>query len=93
MVKEMLEVLMDGIKDANMLLDYAADAKVHNDSSYDWFKTHAKTRVDTVIDDYAKINNMIGLEQKAMAGDAIAESLKCYLKDQIIELKNAMASM
>ena len=93
MVKEMLEVLMDGIKDANMLLDYAAHAKAHQDNSYEWFKQHAKVRVDSVVDDYNKINMAIGLDQKAMAGDQIAESLRCYLKDQITDLKAAMSTM
>lgn len=93
MIKEMLSVLMDNINDANMLMDYATKAKMSNDDTFDWFMKHAKMRVDNLWDDYKRIDAEIMLEAKAREGDPIAESLKCYVKDQITSLKTKLAGM
>lgn len=93
MVKEMLSVMMDEIKDANMMLDYAMKAKIMNDDTFDWFISHARVRADMLMDDYKRINMEIGLEQKAMEGDMVAEALRCHLKDQITEIRDRMSMM
>lgn len=42
MVRHMLSVLMDGIKDAGMFMDYAEEAEDQAEMS--WFKNHAKEK-------------------------------------------------
>lgn len=80
-------MLMDGIKDANMMMDYAEDAMdMEQTSSAMWFKNHAKTRVDMVKSDYDYISREIGLTEKAKSGDAIADALVGHLEYQISEL-------
>lgn len=93
MVKEMLSVLMDGIKDADMIMEYAEKAKAMEDDTYEWFMQHAKMRVESLSNDYRRINDEIFLEAKAADGDPIAEALKCHLKDQIMHLKNKLSNM
>lgn len=93
MLKEMLSVLMDGINDAGMIMDYAERAKAMDDDTFPWFLEHARMRVDLLWDDYKRINQEVSLEAKAAEGDMIAEALKCHLKDQIMHLKNRMTSM
>lgn len=89
MVKEMLSVLMDGIKDAGMLLDYAYKAKMQEDDTENWFTNHARKRIEELASDYQAINNEIGLEAKA-ATDEIACALMCHLKEEILQLKNRL---
>ncbi len=90
MVKEMLSILMDGIKDAGMLLDYAYKAKMQEDDTENWFLSHARKRIEEFTSDYQAVNNEIGLESKAAAGDEIACALMCHLKEEILQLKNRL---
>lgn len=90
----MLSVLMDGIKDANMLLDYA-DASYNEDdnTAMQWFKSHAKERIDGVSKDYDYICSHIGLVEKARSGDEIADALISHLTYQMQEINKRYASM
>ena len=86
MVKYMLSILMDGIKDADMYIDYAIEA-VDNDSPYsNWFKSHAKDRIDGLKSDYDFISREIHLSDKVKSGDDIAEALMCHLEYQMKSL-------
>jgi len=87
MVKYMLTILMDGIKDSNMLMDYAEECA--NDlKAASWFKTHAKTRMDMVMNDYNFINEMVGLTEKARSGDEMADALISHLQYEMKELNS-----
>lgn len=87
MIKYMLSILMDGIKDAGMYMDYAEKAKHEDDAEYmTWFKNHAKMRIDELARDYDYISNQIGLVEKVREGDEIAEALMSHLTYQMSEM-------
>lgn len=85
MVREMLTVLMDGIKDSNMLIDYYEESNTQDEETF--FHNHAKKRAEEVMSDYTFIKTKIGLDQKAKEGDAIAEALDGHLIHEINNLK------
>lgn len=87
MVKYMLNVLMDGIKDANMLMDYATECD-DDSKTMMWFKNHAKARLDMVTSDYNYINESLGLQEKARSGDEMADALVGHLNYEMRELNN-----
>ena len=88
MVKEMLSVFMDGITDANMLIDYWERAEVPEQKA--WFSVHAKQRVEQLMNDFTFIKNQLELEMKVKEGDAIAEALHSHLNHQVMELRRKM---
>lgn len=85
MVREILTVLMDGIKDANMLADYAHESEETEHKV--WFLNHAKRRYEDLVSDYAFVKVNIGIEQKAREGDAIAEALAGHIEHEIADIK------
>lgn len=94
MTKNMLKVLMDGIKDTNMMMDYAEmamDADMTDVAS--WFKSKAKKRMDSLESDYDYVCDRMNLREKVKSGDEIAEALKTHLEDQIDMLKNRYSAI
>lgn len=88
MVKCMLKVLMDGIKDAEMMIDYAYQAHdMENVEMKTWFTNHAIKRTEMVESDFAFIKNKLGMAEKIRNGDVIAEALYDHLDDQVKSLK------
>lgn len=81
----MLSVVMDGIKDAEMIMDYAEAAK-DNEEYYRWFKTKAKMRAEQTKADYDYVKTQIKLEDKVKAGDDIAVALHSYLHEAVMGL-------
>lgn len=88
MVREMLSVLMDGLKDANMLIDYCEDCS--EPTHKNWFMNHAKKRYEELLSDYEYIKQQTGLIQKIHDGDAIAEALDGHIQHEMLELKKRM---
>lgn len=86
MIRYMLSILMDGIKDTEMYIGYAEEAADNNSEYGSWFKNHAKMRYDALKTDYDFICKEINLQEKARSGDAIAEALMCHLQYQMKEL-------
>lgn len=82
-VKDMLSVLMDGIKDAEMVMEYAATARTEAPEWMMWFKNHVKIRLDQLDSDYDYVCRAINLNEKSRSGDEIAEALKSHLEMQI----------
>lgn len=92
MIKYMLTVLMDGIKDANMMMDYATECS-DDPKAMTWFKNHAKSRLDMVTSDFNYINESVGLSEKARSGDEMADALMSHLQYEMRELNNRYAMM
>lgn len=92
--RAMLNVLMDGIKDANMWLDSAEIAmEADKTEESNWFKSHAKKRIDALEMDYEYIKDSIGMVEKVKAGDEIAEALHQHILSQMDALKKRLESM
>jgi len=90
----MLNVLMDGIRDAGMMLDYAEEAyNADRVECGNWFKTHARKRIDALDSDFDYVSEQIGLEEKAKAGDEIALSLRNHISGQLDDLQRRFASL
>lgn len=80
-VKNLIAVLMDGITDAKMLLDYADAAEEERLAM--WFRTHAKRRISEVHQDREDVFDELDIEAKAKGGDKIAGAMKCHIDMQI----------
>ena len=94
MLKHMLAVLMDGIKDCDMIMNYYDDSITNGMvEQANWFKDHAKARIDWIIKDYDYIAQNAGLMEKAKSGDEIADALVAHLNWQVAEMKKRYAAM
>jgi len=92
--KAMLSVLMDGIKDANMWLDHASEmAETGKPETAQWFKMHAKKRIDGVESDAEYIYDTIHLEEKVSHGDEIAAALHSHIEKQIDDLHKRLEEL
>lgn len=87
-MKEMLSVVMDGIKDANMWLDYAMRCKEQNDiQTYQWFFEHANKRIETLNSDYTYVKKNTGIDEKIKAMDEMAVLLNAHIMSEIDDLR------
>ena len=84
-INDLLSVIMDSIRDTNMLYEYAN--KPGNETYCNWFMDRARIRLKGLIDDYEQVSSVIGLAQKVREGDPIAEALHNHITYQIAELK------
>lgn len=84
----LLKVVMDGINDVDMILNYAeeTDADVHKD----WFKSHARKRLDSAIQDFDWVANTTGLNDRVARQDEIAIALYEHIEKELMRLKNRM---
>lgn len=90
-VKNMFNVLMDAITDANMIADYAMEAREDgNDMWADWFRDHAIKRVGMVEDMYADVSRELNIDRRIRENDEIAYALDCYLHCQMESLQKKM---
>lgn len=83
MTKHLLAVLMDGITDTQMLLDYA-EACEEQQGRERWFMQHAKQRLEMLRHDRDDVFDELGIERKSKDGDEIAAALMSYI-DMSIE--------
>lgn len=92
--KAMLNVIMDGIRDANMLIRYAKMAdEADKADCFAWFKKHAQKRIDGLEADYEQVKEFVGIEEKVKAGDEIAYALHSHILEQMDDLHKKMESM
>jgi len=84
-INDLLSVIMDEIKDTNMVYEYAK--KPENEAYKTWFCDRARTRLKTLIEDYDQVASVIGLSQKVREGDPIAQALDSHIEYQIEDLK------
>ena len=87
MTKHLLAVLMDGITDTQMLLDYA-DACDGHPGRERWFKEHAKQRLEMLRHDRDDVFDELGIESKSKGGDEIAAALMSYIDMSIERLSD-----
>lgn len=86
-VRQMLGIVMDGIKDTEMFMDYADMAMEKGNEEFAmWFKQHAKSRMSMLEQDWDYVCNAIGMHERIREGDEIAHALKSHIMDQIQEL-------
>ena len=87
---DMMNVIMDGVRDAGMLIGYAQNALHENKAERaDWFKMRAKARMDQLRTDWQEVCGVLGVSKKAEAGDEIAEAMRCMIRHRMDELSSA----
>jgi len=87
-IGSMLNVIMDGIKDTDMLIGYAKESmKAGKNTEYEWFKDHAIDRFDRIVEDFDFIKSHINLPEKVRSGDAVSEALHEYIEYQVREIR------
>ena len=92
--RAMLTVLMDGIRDANMWLESAKTAaEANKPDESNWFKTHARKRIEALDADYDYIKDKTGIVAKVKAGDEIADSLHQHIVAQMKDLHARLEAM
>ena len=86
MLKHMLSVVMDGIKDAEMLTGYAEDAKAHGKTSAEaaWFKTRAQNRYSMAERDWRDVDEEL---RETKHDDEMLDALECHVNRSMAALK------
>ena len=90
MVKHLLSVLMDGITDTQMLMDYADACRETAPDVCRWFISHAEQRLEMLKRDRDDVFEKLEIGRKAKSGDEIAEALKCHIDTSIERLEKEM---
>lgn len=85
-VKHMLDVVMDGIKDTQMIAEYAQEAARSGESHEvtDWFAARAKTRMSHLERDWKDVREE--LEDRKHDGELL-DALACHVEHSIAELR------
>ena len=73
MVKDMLAVLMDGITDTQMLIDYADACRETAPDVCRWFIGHAEKRLEMLKCDWDDVFEKLEIDRKAKMGDEIVD--------------------
>ena len=93
-VQMMLTALMDDLKDAQMLIDYATESCANDYmDAYNFFRNKARARVEQMKNDYDYIYAMAGMKDRLSNGDEIAMALDDYLSYSVNELISKVNKM
>lgn len=77
----MVSVVMDGIRDADMLAGYAEDARDEGERGYAaWFLHRAKERLSELCRDWNEVSADLKIREHE---DDIAELLACHIEKDI----------
>lgn len=85
----LIRVVMDGIRDTNMLYEYSELANTEgNDQLRDWFKKKADERAQRTMSEWSDAKNVMKLDDKA---DDMSMCIKNHVDHEITLLKAHMA--
>lgn len=86
MMKHMLAVVMDGIKDAEMLTGYAEEAKDHGKDHGEmaWFKTRAQNRYAMAERDWHDVDEELKADKH---DEEMLEALECHVNRSMAALR------
>lgn len=83
--KHLVSVVMDGIRDADMLAGYAEDAKAEGEDRYaTWFMQRARERLAELKRDWNDVSDDLDLKGHE---DDIAGLLACHIEKDIERVK------
>lgn len=88
MIRPMLRVLMDEIKDANMVLDYYDECDIPQ--CEDWFFNWGKKKTENAMNMFSYVNEYIQLDKRAKEGDELAAALEETLEMDVKMLQNRL---
>lgn len=82
--KHMIGLVMDGIRDTDMIAGYAEDAKREGeDKIAAWFAQRAKERLAELRRDWGDVEETLGLKHHE---DDLAEAMSCHIRREIERL-------
>jgi hypothetical protein len=86
MMKHMLAVVMDGIKDAEMIAGYAEEAHAHgaDHGVVNWFKTHAQNRYSMAERDWRDVDDELKTTKR---DDDLIDALECHVNRALANLR------
>ena len=91
-MRDMLTVVMDGIKDGEMMVRYAEEAMAHkaDKSISNWFAARAQNRASMAERDWHDVHEHIKSEKH---DDEMVEALECHVDTWLASLKDKVAKL
>ena len=86
MMKHLLAVVMDGLKDADKLVGYAHKARDHGEDKniVNWFMTRAQNRLSMAERDWKDVQEEL---HKGKRDDELLDALECHVNHWMEELR------
>lgn len=86
MMKHMLSVVMDGIRDAEMVAGYAEEAIRHSEDKgvVTWFVAHAQNRLTMVERDWRDVHEHI---KAGKHDEEMLDALECHVEHSLKNLR------
>ena len=90
-MKHMIQVVMDGIRDADMLADYAEEAREHGHEKHAmWFHMRAKERLAALKRDWSEVDNELGLRKH---GEELVRCMTHHIDNEVERVKARIEQM
>ena len=87
-MSNLLTVVMDGIRDSNMLYDYAEQAEVESNIQLrDWFRKKADERAQRTMSEWTDAKTVMKLDEKT---DDMSACLRNHVEHEMLLLKAHM---
>ena len=92
MMRHMLDVVMDGINDTDMIARYAEEAFKHQEhkAAADWFAMRAKMRLSQLERDWKDVHEEL---VEHSHNDELVDALACHVNHSIHDLKMRIEKM
>lgn len=82
--RNMISLVMDGIRDTDMIAGYAEMAKREGEEKiHSWFAVRAKERLSELRRDWADVETTLNLKEH---DDELVEAMSCHVRMRIDEL-------
>lgn len=93
MTRWMLDIVMDGIKDTDMIAGYAESANkmAEKSDAARWFAERARMRLDRLENDWADVHEE--LTEHSKHDDELVDALACHVNRSIADLKMRIGKM
>lgn len=89
--KHMIGLIMDGIRDTDMIAGYAETAKSEGeDKIAGWFAQRAKERLAELRRDWTDVEATLGLRD---SDDELAEAMSCHIRKEIDKIRDRVERM
>ena len=89
--KHMISLVMDGIRDTDMIAGYADTARAEGEEKIaGWFAQRAKERLAELRRDWADVEETLDLKRR---DDDLAEAMSCHVRKEIERVKDKVERM
>lgn len=82
--KHMIAVVMDDIRDTDMIAGYAEEAKAADDGHANWFAMRAKERLNTLRRDWSEVDAELHLHNH---DDDLVNAMACHIGGELDRIK------